>query len=203
MTAFHDESGIGERIQAARKQRGFRSTRDLAQAIPGGNITESILQNIEAGRKTDLSVSQLLNIALALRVAPAFLLAPLARSHDRLDLANLSDAFREMDVVEFESWFSGNADGAYRPTIADELSERNQLQALRELDRHNRELKRLTALSAIEQDGLSENVQPAAWDSFESRIGEASRQIDKLASYLESAGWHVAEQQQSKSSRDS
>lgn len=193
MTAFHHEPGIGERIQAARKQRGFRSTRDLAEAIPGGNVTESILQNIEAGRKTDLSVSQLLNIALALRVAPAFLLAPLARPRDRLDLANLSDAFSEMDVVEFESWFSGSADGAYRSTIADELSERNQLQALRELDRQRRELTRLAAIREVEKDIETGNGGNPAWPTVDDRISDVERQMSQLVSYLVSAGWHVAD----------
>jgi len=61
---------VGARIAAARKARGFKSTKDLADAIPGDSITGSILQNIEAGRKNDLAVAQLLNIAWALAVSP-------------------------------------------------------------------------------------------------------------------------------------
>jgi len=66
MADFRTAQGIGERIQAARKQRGIRSTRELVQLIPNGTVTESILQNIEAGRKKDISVSMLLNITFVL-----------------------------------------------------------------------------------------------------------------------------------------
>ncbi|TFD89813.1 helix-turn-helix domain-containing protein [Cryobacterium serini] len=76
MMNFLAQAGIGDRIQAIRKQHAIRSARALADLIPGDNVTESIVQNIEAGGKDDLLVSQLLNIAKALRVSPIFLLAP-------------------------------------------------------------------------------------------------------------------------------
>ncbi|WP_166790331.1 MULTISPECIES: helix-turn-helix transcriptional regulator [unclassified Cryobacterium] len=51
MTNYLAQVGIGERIQAIRKQHGIRWARALAELIPGNNVTESIVQNIEAGRK--------------------------------------------------------------------------------------------------------------------------------------------------------
>lgn len=90
MTSFLSQSGIGNRIQAIRKQRGIRSAKDLAAQVPGNDVTEAIVQNIEAGRTLDLSVSQLLNIAKALRVSPIFLLTPIASPLAKLDIANLT-----------------------------------------------------------------------------------------------------------------
>lgn len=193
MTAFHSESGIGARIQAARKLRGFKSARDLADAIPGGNITESILQNIEAGRKSDLSVSQLLNIALALRVAPAFLLAPLGRPSDPLDLPNLSEQFEAMTAAEFESWFSGTAHGSYRWHTLEERNERNELEALRELRLLVKEQQRLVAISEIEDRELgtkSDNGHHLA-RSFVDRIAEVTNEIELLRTQLTAAGWQI------------
>ncbi len=113
VTNFLAQVGIGDRIYAIRKQHGIRSAKALAELIPGDNVTESILQNIEAGRKDDLLVSQLLNIAKALRVTPIFLLAPIATPSARLDIANLSSSFDDMIVVQFDDWISGEPDGAY------------------------------------------------------------------------------------------
>jgi len=197
VTDFLGQTGIGNRIQAVRKLRGIRSTKDLADAIPGDNVTESILQNIEAGRKHDLSVSQLLNIAKALNVTPIFLLTPIRRPHAELDIANLSSSFDGMTVVEFDAWISGDPQGAYRWTTNDERSERSQLQAMRELDKLIRERKRLASNLDVERSlssaaADSEAAQP--WDTTEERLSEASRRITQLSSYLASAGWDLNEQ---------
>ncbi|KFF58074.1 hypothetical protein JF66_21345 [Cryobacterium sp. MLB-32] len=194
MTDFLGQTGIGNRIQAIRKQHGIRSTKDLADAIPGDNVTESILQNIEAGRKQDLSVSQLLNIAKALNVTPIFLLTPIGRPHARLDIANLSSSFDGMTVVEFDAWISGDPQGAYRWTTYDEHSERTQLQAMRELDKLTRERKRLASNLDVERSlssaaGETGATQP--WDTTEERLSEANRRISQLSSYLATAGWKL------------
>jgi transcriptional regulator with XRE-family HTH domain len=194
MTDFRTETNIGDRIQAIRKHRGIRTTKELADTIPGDNVTEAILQNIEAGRKSDLAVSQLLNIAHALGVSPLFLLAPVGRPLDTLDLPNLSPAFDGMTVVEFDAWISGETDGAYRWTTTDERSERTQLQAMRELDAHIRERNRLasnlqveTALNAAADE--TDAGQP--WNTTQERLNDANRRINQLSSYLASAGWKL------------
>lgn len=88
------------------------------------------LQNIETGRLTNVSVSQLLNIAFALKVAPSLLLAPLGRPTDKIDLPNLSSGLAAMTTVEFDAWLTGANTGGYRPTNAAELA----LPPLRRLD---------------------------------------------------------------------
>jgi transcriptional regulator with XRE-family HTH domain len=193
MADFRTATTVGARIAALRKARGFASTKALAEAIPGDSVTESILQNIEANRKNDLAVAQLLNIAAALRVSPLFILAPLGSPHERLDLPNITPAVAEMSVAEFDAWVSGLTSGVYRATTADELNERNQLEALRELLAERRLLHRLevTAQPETEAPAVDSALRLADGDTTKLRIEEAQRRISQLEIYLGSAGWGV------------
>jgi transcriptional regulator with XRE-family HTH domain len=193
MADFRTATTVGGRIAALRKARGFASTKALAEAIPGDSVTESILQNIEANRKNDLAVAQLLNIAAALRVSPLFILAPLGSPHEHLDLPNITPAVAEMSVAEFDAWVSGLTNGGYRPATADEYSERTQLEALRELLAERRELHRLRAIIDLEKEvpPATEGAPAPEWDNTELRIEEAQRRISQLEIYLGSAGWGV------------
>lgn len=194
MTDFRTATSIGERIQAARKDRGMRTAADLAAAIPGGMVKESTIQNVEAGRKLELTVSQLLNIALALRLPPAFLLAPIGNPDGALDLPHLSQDFSTMVVAEFEGWFSGNTNGAYFITSAAEHRDRNQLQALREFKAELRERTRLIQSLDLEKE-MSSTVGGSPDGALESetvaRLRETDRRLKKLSEYLESAGLDV------------
>ncbi|WP_104198962.1 helix-turn-helix domain-containing protein [Cryobacterium sp. Y29] len=194
MTGFVRQFGIGERIQAIRKRHGIRSAKDLADLMPGGNVTEAILQNLEAGRKQDLSVSQLLNISHALRVPPVFLLAPIGRPQDPLDLVNLSDTFEGMTVAEFDAWISGETDGAYRWRDLTERTERSQLEAMRELIASLRERRRLTINVAIEAEltpASEVTTEPPIWDTTREQLAEADRRIKQLSTFLADTGWDL------------
>lgn len=176
--------------------RGFKSTKELAAAIPGNSVTGSILQNIEAGRKNDLAVAQLLNIAAALKLSPLFILAPLGSPHEKLDLPNISPAVAGMSVAEFDAWVSGLTDGSYRALSADELSERTQLEVFRELLAARRELRRLELRPRSEQSEDRQQAptgpdDKAILDDVQFRIGETKRRISQLEIYLGSAGWGV------------
>ncbi|WP_104087775.1 helix-turn-helix domain-containing protein [Cryobacterium sp. N19] len=193
MTNFLAQVGIGNRLQAIRKQHGIHSARALADLIPGDNVTEAVVQNIEAGRKHDLPVSQLLNIAKALRVPPIFLLAPIARPLAALDVANLSPSFDGMTVVEFDAWISGEPEGAYRWATADERHERIELQAMRELHAQLRERRRLATRREIEHTTDASASASDASRTTEDNISEVEQRIAQLRSYLVSAGWDLAE----------
>ena len=197
MADFKTATTVGARIAALRKARGFASTKALAEAIPGDSVTESILQNIEANRKNDLAVAQLLNIAAALRVSPLFILAPLGSPHEHLDLPNITPAVADMSVAEFDAWVSGLTNGGYRPVTADELSERTQLEALRELLAERRELRRLTVMIDLEKElpATADGVPPSEWDTTKLRIEETNRRISQLEIFLGSAGWGVTHPQ--------
>ena len=193
MADFRTATTVGARIAALRKARGFASTKALAEAIPGDSVTESILQNIEANRKNDLAVAQLLNIAAALRVSPLFILAPLGCPHEHLDLPNITPAVAEMSVAEFDAWVSGLTNGGYRPITADEYSERTQLEALRELLAERRALHRFETIIELEKElpPAADGAPVPEWDNTGLRIEEAKRRISQLEIYLGSAGWSI------------
>ncbi len=193
MADFRTATTVGARIAALRKARGFASTKALAEAIPGDSVTESILQNIEANRKNDLAVAQLLNIAAALRVSPLFILVPLGSPHEHLDLPNITPDVAAMSVAEFDAWVSGLTDGGYRPVTADELSERTQLEALRELLAERRALRRFQNIIELGKEipATADGPTAAEWDNTELRIEETKRRISQLEIYLGSAGWGV------------
>jgi len=193
MADFKIATTVGARIAALRKARGFTSAKALADSIPSDSVTESLLQNIEAGRQNDLAVAQLLNIAWALRVSPVFLLAPLGSPHEHLDLPGIIPDLENLTVAEFDAWISG-IDGAYRPITTDEHSERAQLEALRELLRERREARRLRTvieLSAELTPHEPEHDEPAKWADFQERLDDANRRIQQLETYLGSGGWNI------------
>lgn len=190
MADFKTATTVGARIAALRKARGFSSAKALADAIPGDSITESILQNIEANRKNDLAVAQLLNLAAALKVSPLFILAPLGSPHEHLDLPNITPEVAAMSVAEFDAWVSGLTSGGYRATSADELSERTQLEALRELLAERRARHRLESVIELAKANGSASDEPE-WDNFQLRLDETKRRIGQLEIFLGSAGWGV------------
>ncbi len=176
-----------------RKLRGFRSARDLAEAVPGGSITESIIQNIEAGRKADLTLSQFLNLAMALRVAPTYLLVAMGRPHDTLDLPNLSPDFDGMTALQFDAWLSGSVNAAYQFVLADEQTERLHLKALRELDQLKKERLRVQSMAKLALELPQDDSGSAhPWDSADEYLLEADRRITQIEYYLSSAGWDFA-----------
>lgn len=187
MADFRSEKSIGARIRLARRERGFRTTEDLAEAIPGGNLTPSILENIESGRKADLSVSQLLNIARGLNVPVSLLLAPIGTPNAELDLPNLSDDFAGMTAAEFDCWLSATSGSAYRPRLASERSDIEILTSLRELGTLRRELDRLqivldTQRTSGDRDLIASNGE------VQKRLDRISREATRVGELLASAG---------------
>jgi hypothetical protein len=178
MTGYAAEASIGERIKAARRIRGFRTTRELADAMPGSNLSEFVLENIEAGRKSDLKLSELLNIAKALRVPPPFLLAPLSDTQAAVDLPNLSEAVRAMSVAEFDAWVSGEASGSYRTSDPEERNDSAELAGFRELQRLRRELEREQIVGDLEGGKTG-------------RLEYLERQTAELTEFLRSSGWRI------------
>jgi transcriptional regulator with XRE-family HTH domain len=186
--------GIGSRIRAVRKSRGIKSTADLAALVSGDKISGAVLRNIEAGVKTDVAVSELLNISRALNVSPVFLLAPMRTPDVPLDLPNLSASFAGMTAIEFDDWLSGGSDVVRDWTTPADQSERNQLRAMRELERASLEKDRLSRLieSANGSDfkiAIPEMAQEI--ESYAARKAESARHIERLCKYLEAAGWDV------------
>jgi hypothetical protein len=194
MADFKTAVTVGARIAALRTARGLDSPKALADSIPGGAVTESVLENIEAGGGNDLTVTQLLNIAWVLRVSPVFLLAPLGSPHDHLDVPGIIPELANLTVAEFDAWVSG-IDGAYHPVTADEHSERTQLEALRELLRARREARRLRSVLDLSAELARSNAgeePPASWSNFQEQLDETTRRIRQLETFLDSGGWNAS-----------
>lgn len=190
MTDYRSGAGLGARIKLARRQRGYRTTRELAAAIPSGKITAAILENIESGRKADISVSQLLNIARALGVPPSMLLAPVGYPSSPLDLPNLSNDFDGMTAAEFDCWLSATPTSSYRPRLAAERVDIDLLGALRELGTVQRQIDRLrivqeTQSTSEDSDLVSHNAE------IRDRIEALEREAARLNGLLTSAGLSV------------
>lgn len=191
MTDWASEASIGARIQSARKARGFRTSRELAEAIVGSTVTESIIENIESGRKVNLDVSQLLSIAMALEVPPTYLLAPIGSPDAAVDLPNLSDAFTGMTAGQFDSWLSGNTEGEYRPVSHHERNARYELQAVRRWMALHSEIERLELLDI--EEGDPDRVERGYPRTASARHAAAELELADLRTYLTSAGWRLSE----------
>lgn len=155
--------------------------------MSGSRLTESILENIESGRKADLSISQLLNIARALRVPPSYLLSPITSPHTLIDLPNLSDDLSHMTAAQFDSWLSGTPSSSYISVNAEERIAIDQLNAFRERQTLLRELTRLGALCAIELDSNDSDLQSTS--AAAQRLVSVRAAFENVDSYLNDAGW--------------
>lgn len=101
---------FGARIKRMRKAAGYRSTADLVEIIRNPALTASVLQNIESGRKAEVSVVHLLEIARALEVSPIVLLVDFAEPDAPLSIAGLGTNFDRMTAIEFDAWIQGRND---------------------------------------------------------------------------------------------
>lgn len=189
MTEWATQGSIGARIQAARKARGLRTARDLAALITGSTVSESVIENIESGRKVNLDVSQLLSIAMALRVPPTFLLAPIGAPDAPLDLPNLSNEFAGMTSSQFDAWLSNLTDGNYRPATNDEMNARNELDALRAFVKLTREIKMLR--DVVDTPAIFKDVDQQSWRHAEDRLRVAESEIKQVHVYLTAARWNI------------
>lgn len=187
MADFRSESSVGARVKLARRERGYRTTRELADAIPADNVTMAVLENIESGRKADLSISQLLNIASGLGVPVSMLLAPMASPEAELDLPNLSAQFDGMTAAEFDCWLSATPQSSYRPRLAAERGDIDLLNSLRELGTLRRELERLEVVLGV-QSASGDPDFAGSNDEIRERIGRLTREVGRVAELLASAG---------------
>lgn len=154
--------------------------------MPGTGISSAVLENIESGRRSNLDISQILNIAHTLRVPVTALLAPVARPNDPIDLPNLTKQLASMTAAQFDAWIAGITTADYTPTTADERNDLAQLQALRVIQTTRRELHRLEVVAQF-----SDNQPEVFRRTTTVQIEAAQALIENLREYLLSAGWEV------------
>lgn len=186
MTGYSAERSIGARIAAARRHRGYRTTKELAAAMTGTGISVAILENIESGRRANLDISTVLNIAHTLRIPVVALLAPISRPNDAVDLPNLNDTLASMTAAQFDGWLTGTTTGAYTAPTADERTDLAEMNALRDLQTARRELHRLEVTARL-GDAIPELLQQLS----ATQLHAARARIETLETYLRSAGWEI------------
>ncbi|MFS8083260.1 MAG: hypothetical protein ACMG51_07400 [Ginsengibacter sp.] len=154
--------------------------------MPGTGISAAVLENIESGRRSNLDVSQLLNIAHTLKVPVTALLAPIHRPGDLIDLPNLTEELAAMTAGEFDVWVAGITTADHIARTSAERDDLTQINALRELQTTRRELDRLHVVAKHSED-LPDRLRQLDAD----QIDAAQTRINKLRDYLNSSGWEV------------
>lgn len=106
MSAF-DGPTIGARVSLYRKMNGW-SMNELA-ARTSNRIKSPVIANIEAGRKVDVSVEQLMIFASALQVSPTALLFDIIEpaSPSGVELVDESGDRHDFTVMNAVWWMSG------------------------------------------------------------------------------------------------
>ena len=104
---------IGTRIRRLRRAAGFNSREDLATAIGSPTVTAAVIKNIEAGRKADMSVVHLFEIAYAIGVSPLVLLLDFAHPNRSATIAGLGPNFSGATNNDLDDWLTEPA--AYAP----------------------------------------------------------------------------------------
>ncbi|QBJ20544.1 XRE family transcriptional regulator [Kocuria marina subsp. indica] len=185
----------GDRVRQVREQRGIRSARELAEAIPNPRLTPKVISNIELGRKVDLTVVELLEIAHALGVSPQSLLVDQARPYEPTAIPGVSEQISEMTAIDFLEWLSLPFEAhplLMAPTIgAPEdttlLIALRQYEVQRRLVEHHVELVR-TAIRANEQFPDFNDVAHLRRQAAESRD-----ELVRQAAFLRDRGIEIAD----------
>ncbi|GLJ79024.1 helix-turn-helix domain-containing protein [Microbacterium imperiale] len=120
--------------QVAKYRRMLKISGEELAARAGLGLTRSVIANLENGRKRDVTVQQLIALALVLGVSPADLVFDLRRPYDLVPLGDTSApesyASTTTGQVLARSWFGGSrlaSEMSYRTTVqgpddADDLS---------------------------------------------------------------------------------
>jgi transcriptional regulator with XRE-family HTH domain len=110
-------AGIGRQVARYRKLNRW-SARQLAENTDGA-VSRDTIANIENGRRTDLTVRQLLSVALALRVPPDALLVDLEHPLEPADIRFTGSApaplERTAPNIAVAGWLAGRTDADTTP----------------------------------------------------------------------------------------
>ena len=109
------KSPVGKRVAELRRRRGFSTPQALADAIGVPEITKNVIVNIEQGRKSDLTLTEAMHIAKALRVPLPMLVADIEHPFDRSDVMGF-EKYTNADILDLFS-FSRTRYGMIRRDI--------------------------------------------------------------------------------------
>lgn len=97
---------FGRRVRGLRRTEGFRSARELAEEISNPVVSESVVRNIESGRKADVSLVHVLEISQALDLSPIALLFDYRRPFQPVPPLGFGALFAGKCSSDLDIWFS-------------------------------------------------------------------------------------------------
>jgi|GEM_PF-4578081 len=105
MTLNRSSREFGKRLAKYRKLAGL-SAQQLSERV-GGVLSRSVIANIESGRKSEVTVDQLLALAWVLDIPPAVLALPAETPFSRVQVVDGED-LSVMSVYDLATWFSNS-----------------------------------------------------------------------------------------------
>ncbi|WP_460802438.1 helix-turn-helix domain-containing protein [Microbacterium sp. GXF6406] len=184
---------IGDRVRELRIRRGYRSARELAEAIPNARLTAKVINNVEIGRKLDLTVVELLELSRALDAAPQLLLVDYLRPYDRTEIPGVSEGIATMSGVEFLEWLSLPFEG--HPILMNlkvgDPEETGALLALRgyEMQRRFTEHQLQQLKHAVRINGQFPGSNDLSL--LRRRAAEAASELRRMADFLRAHGFQL------------
>ncbi|MFJ3319361.1 helix-turn-helix domain-containing protein [Curtobacterium sp. NPDC086286] len=94
---------IGARVARYRKMAGL-SARELSDKV-GGEMSRGVIANIESGRKTDVTVDQLMALAWALDVPPVALALPVEQPNRMVAVVKSESTTEALRSSSLVNWF--------------------------------------------------------------------------------------------------
>jgi transcriptional regulator with XRE-family HTH domain len=162
--------GIGQRLAKYRRLAGL-SAQQLSDKI-GGMLSRSVIANIENGRKTDLTVDQLIALSWALDVPPVALALPLDEPWRYVRIVDSEDYVVYERAVHSVLWFIDQGE------LPMTKSEKTRSSAGRVLAK--------TTVRTLQKYGWA-LLESRAHKDEQARV-EAERDLERLSGELEGLG---------------
>ena len=183
--------GIGERLAHYRRLAGL-SAQQLSDQLRG-SISRGVIANIESGRKTDVSVDQLLALSYQLGISPVVLALPIDQPNRLIRISEGARGTASARTGELIDWWLnvyGRAPGVVAPHAAAALSESilDRLEVLRIASRHLGVIQDALDRVAIDPtaDPEFEGALRKELQSAEAEVTEAQRRLEALGVDLSS-----------------
>lgn len=170
MASVRPSDGIGDRLSKYRRLAGI-TARELAEQA-GLGLTRAIITNIENGRKTDITVDQLIALSTVLGVPPVVLAVPVDRPFVFVRLTDNPKTGRvERQAYQAANRFMSGETAAENPAgyVAAELV---------------RGIKQLRPAQQALREAKLGHADPAIVAELEQQMDDLSRTLQRLGADL-------------------
>ncbi|MCS5511338.1 helix-turn-helix domain-containing protein [Curtobacterium flaccumfaciens pv. betae] len=96
-------TGLGDRLARYRKMAGL-SAQELSDRV-GGELSRAVIANIESGRKSDITVDQLLALAWVLDIPPVALALPVHQPFQHVQVVRGETELESTTAATLIDWF--------------------------------------------------------------------------------------------------